>query len=306
MTYYLLIYGELRRDRLVAALAALLSLPVEAVDIGDEDETDRNWSAPVICTVSPRLGELHWHLDIYLTEAIAPQPAESDLATGLAQHLRTVVAYPGEESRPSAYWLVGPDGRRTRARIYDDGPDEEPVYRIDAVEHPVAALPGLPLAAIPEVIHEHPMPTPISDGVAALLRPWLPASVSAPGVSDVEKATWLAHNRLGAWEGMVARLAAGWPPDGWYPAEYYRDGMALRDELVRAGQTLPEPVRVPFAVALGEIDQRFVTLTEDDEGAALAAELGDASAVSTDPARWWWQRIPQPVPWRDQPARDGS
>jgi hypothetical protein len=301
VTYYLLIFGELHRDRLAAALAALLALPEDAVDVGDEDDLDRNWSAPVSCTVSPRAGDFHWHLDIYLTDAVTQRPADSVLAARLAQQLRTVVAYPGTEAQPSAYWIVGPDGRRTRARITDIGWEEGPVYRIEAVERPLAALPDLPVAPIPEVIREHRLPTPITDQLQAQLEPWSTSEV--PGAAD---AVWRARTRLGAWEGLVARMATGWPPDGWYPATYYQEDLEYRDELARVGHALPEPARALFASALEEVDRQFVALTEDDGGAALATELGDTAAVPADPDRWWWRRIPRPVPWLNQPARTGS
>ncbi|MDG4785353.1 hypothetical protein O7626_05295 [Micromonospora sp. WMMD1102] len=298
MTYYLMIFGELHRDRLVSALATLFALPVEQVDVGDSDDVDRNWSAQVICTVAPVTGHLHWQLEIYPTDTIVPQPPESVVAVVLAQQLGTVVVYPGPEPLPSAYWLVAPDGRRTRARIVDDGGAEESVYRIEAVEHPVAVFPDLAVAALPEVIREHRMPTPVTDRLRAELKPWSDSDVPA-----VSQAVWQACTRLGAWEGMVARMAAGWPPDGWYPAAYYREDLELRDELAQLGQALPEQARTPFAIALGEVDQQFVARTEDDEGAALAAELGPAQDVPRRPDRWWWQRVSQPLPWRDQPAR---
>ncbi|MEV4758805.1 hypothetical protein AB0J86_27425 [Micromonospora sp. NPDC049559] len=96
---------------------------------------------------------------------------------------------------------------------------------------------------------------------------------------------------------MAARLADGWPPDGWYPAVHYREDLELRDELAGLGRALPEPLRARFATSLDDVDRRFVALTEDDGGAELAAELGTAS-VPPEPDRWWWRRIPQPAPWQ--------
>ncbi|MEE6263810.1 hypothetical protein [Plantactinospora sonchi] len=307
MPYYFLIFGALHRGQLRAALAALVARSVDEIDIADEGDLERDWTAPVLCTVSPVAGQPDWQLEIYLAESVA-RHTEPAVGAWLADRLRTVVIYPGQELRPSAYWLVGPEGRATRARIYDDawengdGTEDGPVYRIDAVEHPVPTLPDLPVAPIPEVIRDHRMPTPVTDRLRALLRPWLPERVSAADVSAVQEATWRAWNRLSAWEGLVARMAAGWPPDGWYPATHYREDLELRDELVEAGPEVPEPVRAPFATALGEVDRRFETLTGDDGGGALAAELGEGYAVTTAPDRWWWRRIPDPVPWRRQPG----
>ncbi|MEO3821294.1 hypothetical protein [Plantactinospora sp. B24E8] len=311
MPYYLLIFGPLYRDRLRAALAELVSRPIDEVSIADEGVVDRDWSAAVLCTVWPVAGEPDWQLEIYLAERVTTH-SEAAVAAWLAQQLRTVVLYPGQELRPSAYWLVGPDGRHIRARLYDDGwengdgDQDEPVYRIDAVEHPVAELPDLPFAAIPEVIRDHRMPTPVTDRLRTQLRPWLPAEVDGVDVPAVAEVTWRVWNRLGAWEGLVARMTDGWPPDGWYPAEHYREDLELRDELARADRELPEPVRAPFAAALADLDRRFVTRTGDDGGAALSTELGAAHPVPVERDRWWWRRVPYPAPWQRQPARNRS
>jgi hypothetical protein len=268
VNYGLLIFGELDRPRLAAALAEMLALTPDAVDIGSEDDDDRNWDAPVSCTVTSVAGEFHWHLDIYLGPTIAGPPPEPVAAAWLAARLRTVVAYESLPLPPSAYWLVGPDGRRTRARIYaQDADDDLPtVYSIDAVEQPVAALPGLPVAPIPEVIREYRMPTPLTDQLEA-----------SPDVT-----MWVSM-----WEGMVTRLAEGWPPDGWYPADYYREDLRARDELA-AGSRPDDVVR-----ALAQLDERFAALTEDDGGRTLGAAAS---------AHWWWHRIPRPLPWRDTPG----
>ena len=263
MNYGFLIFGELDRPRLAAALAEMLSLTPDAVDIGSEDDDDRNWDAPISCTVTSVAGEFHWDLDIYVSQTIPGPPPEPAAGAWLAARLRTVVAYQSLPLPPSAYWLVGPDGRRTRARIYE----QDAVFTIDAVEHPVAALPGLPVAPIPEVIREYRMPTPLTDEITASREVTI---------------------RLAMWEGMVTRLAEGWPPDGWYPADYYREDLRARDEL--AADSLPDDV----VRALSEVDERFVALTENDGGRTLGAEAS---------AQWWWRRIPHPLPWRDTPGR---
>lgn len=284
MNYGLLVVGELDRDRLAAALADLFSVPVDAVDVGDEGDDNRRWEAPVSCTVTPLAGDVHWHLDIYLDNAIASPPTEPAAAAWLARRLRTVVAYKAAPSPPSAYWLVGPDGKRIRARIYEEDAPDRPTYRIDAVEHPVRALPGLSVAAIPEVIRSHRMPTPVTDR----LRGELPDEITS---------------RLGAWEQMVNRLIEGWPPDGWYPAEYYREDLSTRDELAADTDALPEPDRGRLTQALAKVDRRFADATEDDGGRTLTAEAGPTPADN-----WWWRRIPNPAPWSNAPAakRDTS
>jgi hypothetical protein len=163
VNYGFLISGELDRDRLAAALAKMLSVPVEPVDVGDDGDDDRRWEAAVSCTVTPLRGHLHWHLDIYVGNAVTGPPTEPAAAAWLACRLPTVVGYAAAAEPPSAYWLVGPDGRRTRARIYKKNSDDRPAYRIDAVEHPLAALPEVAVAALPEVIRNQRMATPATD-----------------------------------------------------------------------------------------------------------------------------------------------
>lgn len=167
MNYGFWIYGELDRKRLAAALAEMLSLPEGSVDVGEDGDEDRRWEAPVSCTVTPLLGELHWHLDIYVSDVVPGPPPESAAGLWLAGRLRTVVAYQALPFPPSAFWLVAPDGTRTRARVYEQDSGDTPSYRIDAVERPFPALPGLRVAALPEVIREYRMPTPVTDRLRA-------------------------------------------------------------------------------------------------------------------------------------------
>jgi hypothetical protein len=282
----------------------MLSLPVAAVDVGDEGDDARNWEASVSCTVVPLVGDLHWNLDVYLSKTILNPPSEPIAAAWLAERLHTVVAYEATPSPPSAYWLVGPDGRRTRARIYEEDSDDAVAYRIDAVEHPLSALPGLRVAALPEVIRNFRVPTPMTDRLREQWRSWLGQNEEA---ATVAKAVRDITTRMGAWESMVTRLEAGWPPDGWYPAEYYREDLETRDELAAITNELPEPVRGDVTQTLAEVDRRFIDATEDDRGQALATETGPApigsSGQSGDLDRWWWRRIPRPLPWRDAPSQ---
>jgi hypothetical protein len=295
VNYGFLISGELDRDRLAAALAEMLAVPVESVDVGDDGDDDRRWEAAVSCTVTPLRGDLHWHLDIYVSNAVPGPPPEPAAAAWLARRLRAVVGYSAAAEPPSAYWLVGPDGRRTRARIYEEDSDGRPAYRIDAVEHPLAALPEVPVAAVPEVIRNQPMATPVTDRLRRRL--------AAEGAEPFRNA--ITH--LGAWESMTSRLTEGWPPDGWYPAHYYREDLQTRDELAAITATLPEPARTEFAEAVAEVDRRFADATDDDGGQALRAEAGPASAETPDlPGSnepWWWHRITHPVPWQAEPGQ---
>jgi hypothetical protein len=283
VNYGFWIHGELDRGRLAGALAEMLALTPDKVDVGDDGDDDRDWDASVSCTVTSVAGDLHWHLDVYVGETVGNQPAEPLAAAWLANRLHTVVAYQALPAPPSAFYLVGPDGTRTRARIYEE--DGDPVvFRIDAVEQSLAALPGLPVAPIPEVIREYRMPTPIRDRLAE----------RSPAIRDFTM-------RLGAWESMVARLAEGWAPDGWYPAEYYREDLLIRDELAAGLASLPESVRADAAAALAGVDARFTDQTHEDGGRALTSETGPMPAGSS--ARWWWNRISSPLPWQGTPGR---
>jgi hypothetical protein len=283
VSYLFLLRRDVDRTILAEALAEMLSLPVTAVDVGGDDDDDRNWAAPISCTVTHLDGDLPMHLDIYFAGG-APSPAEADAAAWLASRLDTVVGYKSVPLPPSAYWLVGPDGRRTRGRLLDE--DEKGRLlstgrRIAAVENPIALLPEVPVAAVPEVIREYRVPTPIADQLE-------------PAADDA--ATRRAVDRLAGWESMVARLRAGWPPDGWYPPVYYREGLEVRDLLATVEQELPESVRATFTKALSEVDRRFVEATVDDGGQTLASVTGPV------PDRWWWQRVSHPLPWQKMPG----
>ncbi|WP_430789252.1 hypothetical protein [Actinoplanes sp. G11-F43] len=256
------------QERLAVALAGVYSVPVESVDVCGNRVADRNWRAPVLCTVTPLGGDLRQHLDIYLAPEAGERPSYEVMAADLAGRLGSAVAYQSAPSWPDAFWLVGPDGKRTRAVIHDDEVDEEKdlvLCRITAAEYAVDGIPGIPIMPIPEVIPEYRMPTPLADRVR--------------GDREIVGA-------LAAWESLVTRLERGWPPDGWYPADYYRDHLGYRDEL-----TGLEGNQV-----LAILDRRFTDATVDDGGRALAARSGPV------PDRWWWHRITRPLPWDGTPG----
>ncbi|MFC7533877.1 hypothetical protein [Actinoplanes sp. GCM10030250] len=258
MTYDLLVVGALDGSRLRAALAGLASVPADAVEVSPADAAERNWDADVLCTIAPIDGDVSWSLDVYLRE---PGPPADRAAAHLAATLGVLVLYSAQDHPPSAYWLVEPGGSRTRARVYEqDGTDSARLV-IDAVEEPVALLPDVRVAALPEVIREHRMPTPITGGL-----PDLPREVAA---------------RLGAWEAMVRRMTAGWPPDGWYPAEYYQEDLCTRDELAEDARRMPEETAGLFGSALARIDDAFRAATREVPG-----EPGEQ--------RWWRLRAPDP------------
>lgn len=268
MGYDLLVAGEISFARLRAALARINGVPVEAVDVAEEDVEDRNWQAAVLCTCGRRTGDIVWSLDIYVSDAAGAQRSAAETAEELAYELRVPILYDAGGVRPSAYWLAAPDGPRTRARVYD-GPDDGSLV-IDAVARPVASLPHVRVALQPEVIKDHPVPHPIADAFDTVL------GEHGPG-DGLRYAT----TRLKAWEALTVRMASGWPPDGWYPRDFYNQDLEVRDELSRAN--VPAEVAGPFQRALESIDANFRAHTRE-----VAAEPGRG---------WWWGRIPDPEPW---------
>ncbi|BBH71668.1 hypothetical protein ACTI_83530 [Actinoplanes sp. OR16] len=266
MTYSMVLLGGLNLPRLRAALAALAGVPEDEVDISDRDAADRNWEAAVLCTYEPVGGDVSWSLDIYLRDA---DPGEKELGEQLAASLGEPVLYSAQDFPPSAHWLVEPDGSRMRARVYD-GEDEETLsLRIDAVERPVGFLPDVRVEAQPEVIREHRMATPITDGLRGLL-------------GDAAKAVL---DGLGAWEALTVRMTSGWPPDGWYPLEYWNEDLGYRDELEADIRRLPESLAAAVSTAVGLVDETFRAATREIGG------VGPGKG-------WWWRRVPEPVPWR--------
>lgn len=285
---------ELDRSQLAAALASLTSVPLDAVDVADADDSDnRNWDAAVSCTYNRVEGDVTWLLDLYLTEAVSAQPTEPQVAAHLAEQLGTAVLYPAAVALPSAYWLTAPGGLRTRARLYSfDEDDDRTVYRIDAVEQPVPSLPTVPVALQPEVIREYQVPTPITDGLCAWLTQW-----QATAAAEAEEAVWYARTRLGAWESLTVRMACGWPPDGWYPAEFYQEDLEIRDELAVAVELLPVAVKERFAIALTRLDKDFSAATGEHDDAQLSAMFG-VGKVDLALRSWWWRRLPKSALWR--------
>jgi hypothetical protein len=189
--------------------------------------------------------------------------------------------YPAEAFPPSAYWMALPDGSRTRARVYEQDKDDETAFVIDAVAEPVALLPEVRVQPQPEVIREHRMPVPLTEQFQA----WLAAAMLIPARGEP---LWSACDRLAAWEALTVRMTSGWPPDGWYPAEYYQEDLANRDLLARDADRLPAEAAGRFTDVVGRVDDAFRGATR--EMAAQRQQDG-----------WWWNRLPDPVPWPDAP-----
>jgi hypothetical protein len=137
-------------------------------------------------------------------------------------------------------------------------------------------LPSVRVERLPEVIREHRVPTPATDELAA----WL-ADEDTVLPDDSHETVRDACMYLTVWEQLTERIAAGWPPDGWYPTDFYRDDLTARDRLETALTRLPAAAAGRFRWATGRVDEKFKTLTH--RTTTPQAQDGDA---------WWWQRTP--------------
>jgi hypothetical protein len=277
MTYDLLLAGDFDRVALTGALADLTGVPAGAVDIADRAVEDRAWGSPVLCTYEPVGGDVSWLLDIYVVAGAAREPDVSVAAGLIAARLAAPVLWAAEEPLPSAFWLVTPEGTRTRARVYDDEDGDIAAYRLDAVEKPVPQFPSVRVEPLPEVIREHRVPSPVTDELAA----WL-AEADTVLPEGSQEAVRQAIIYLTVWEQLTERIAAGWPPDGWYPAEFYRDDLMARDQLATAVTRLPAAATGRFRWAIGRVDEKFRMLTHETTTPPVPG--GDA---------WWWRRAPE-------------
>ncbi|MFG1607718.1 hypothetical protein [Actinoplanes sp. NPDC049265] len=281
-TFYLLVVGDVDLAQVRAALSAAFSVPDAEVDVAEMlTDDDRNWDAAVLCTFQRLSGDVSMQLDIYVRDSVSTLPDIAQLAGSVAGSVGRPILYPASEHNPSAHYLADSYGPPTRARVYDG--DAEGELLIDAVERPVPQLPGVRVDAQPEVIKWHRMVTPVTEG----FRDWLAASMLA--TVDTRDPIWQAQNLLGGWESLTVRMARGWPPDGWYPQEYYyRDDLSGRDELAALPARLPEDVAAQLAVALERVDEAFRRLTRETEHGG--------------PDGWWRRRVPDPEPWLAQPG----
>ena len=261
----LLISRRLAPSDLAAALAGVVGVPAERVDVCDEDgdQDGRDWEAPVLCTYHEVLGDVMMSLDIYVRDDAGTDAGEPDLAQAFAIRAGVGTLYPDDRRDPETYWLADPDGTVTRARLIATD-DERPVYTVDAVEAPSTAFPGATVTPLAEILRAEPIPTPL----AAAIDFENPAVVS-----------------LTIWERLVRRMAAGWPPAGRYLPELYAEDLRMRDHLERELAESPEQERVALAAATVEVDALFRELTEEDPAAAPAD------------AAWWRTRRPRRAGW---------
>ena len=291
MMYNLLTVEPLPLDTVTAALARCLHVREQEVDAADEatDQELRNWDALVFCDKHAIRGDVSDSLDIYVQESVQPQPSERQVASAFAREAGTVVLFPAEDVRPSAYWLATADGLVTRARLYESD-DEQPRYTVDRVESPVAGLPHATVACIPEVVRELKIATPLRDVFAAHLDRMCPEETDGPGTPG-----WTATTSLGAWEKLVRHIEAAWAPSGWCPPDMYAERLQARDDLEQVKGQLPQAVVPLLENALGPLDSLFARLTVEDTD-QVCRDLARVENIEPG-SGWWWDRRPDPLPW---------
>ncbi|MDQ1016590.1 hypothetical protein [Streptomyces afghaniensis] len=270
--------AELDPESLRGAMADMLALPDQAVDVADAegDQEDRHWDAPVLCTfrVLPP-GDLAMELDITVEDATAGTLTEERLAHGLAARVRSSVLHPSELDLPSAYWVAVPDGRSVRCRLEAVDAGEDTAYRVDAVEEEVPDLPRAQVEVLPEILDRQPISTPVSDAVLATLPTGTAASVDGR-----------VHHALRVWERLTRRLQSDWAPSGRYREDLFHRDLGARDELELLIPEVDEAHAVALRNAVTRLDQAF----SDHTDTKPTRDNGKA-------ASWWWNRVPLRTPW---------
>lgn len=274
--------------RLRGALADLLAVPEDAVDVADADgdQEGRHWEAPVLCTYR-RLppGDLALELDLTVEDGTAGRLTEGGLARGLAVRAGSSVLHPAEVELPSAYWVATPDGRSVRCRLEALDTEDDTAYRVEAVEEPVADLPDATVETLPEILDREPVGTPLSDAVLAGRPTGTVASVEGH-----------LHYGLRVWERLCRRLESGWRPSGRYREDLFRRDLEARDDLADVVGQAGEPGAEALRSAVARLDRIFREYTEETQEPPVAHRATD-EAADRKAERWWWHRRPRNVPW---------
>ncbi|WP_059013502.1 hypothetical protein [Streptomyces specialis] len=280
MMYDLLLAGVDEPERIARALAEAFGVSLDAVDMAAEaDDDSRNWDAAVSCEYERRPGPFSLSLDIYVTEAVTAAPEEDALAVRLARDLAAVILFPAVEKLPSVWKVSTPRGEVAYARVIEPVSDTD-ALEVTGVEIPVPELASVPVSRFPEVIKELQLDTPIVDS-------YLP-----DGADDLREVRGLLVN----WERLTVRMARGWPPSSWYPADMYLDDLRLRDKVVQLASRIPAERQDPVTRALDDIDAVYRRMTVDDDGQSLAEVCSlPADELRTRP--WYWLRRPADAPW---------
>ncbi|MER6715340.1 hypothetical protein [Streptomyces sp. NPDC000877] len=259
------------------ALADLLAIPPEAVDVADADgdQEGRHWGAPVLCTwrlLPP--GDLSLELDITVEDTTAAGLTEKDLALGLAARTGGSVLYPSSLDLPSAYWVAVPDGRSVRCRLEAFDLPDDSAYRVDAAEEEIPDLPRTKVELLPEILDRQPIDTPVSDAFLATF----------PKGEAVTAADHVRYD-LRTWERLARRLETDWTPSGRYRQDLFHRDLKARDALEHLFGQVGEAHADALREAVARLDSTFTAHT-------------DAQPVrDEEPDHWWRHRLPRRIPW---------
>ncbi|GAA2763285.1 hypothetical protein GCM10010103_23260 [Streptomyces paradoxus] len=104
MNYDLLLVGPPVPPASLAE-ALLKAVRTEGADVDvadqDDDQSRRDWSAPVLCGYIRLRGDLSMSLEIYVADALVNEaPTEPELARRLARSLGIPVLFPAEAELP--------------------------------------------------------------------------------------------------------------------------------------------------------------------------------------------------------------
>ncbi|MFE1912627.1 hypothetical protein [Streptomyces anandii] len=264
----LLVVATQHEASLRRALAEVVPVPQGKVDLADPHRAERNRGAPVLCTY--RLlppGDLALELDVTV---------EAGIAAGLATRTGSSVLHPAQIGMPSAYWVATVDGRSVRCRLEAVDRDEDTAYRVDAVEEPVADLPGANVEVLSEILDREHIETPVADAFLA----GYPTGTTATVQGHV-------HYALRVWERLVRRMESDWSPSGRYRQDLFRRDLGARDDLASAAGRVGAPYAEGLRSSVAQLDAVYREYTDED------ADCGRGGAAEG----WWWRRCPRRVPW---------
>ncbi|MFF4502121.1 hypothetical protein [Streptomyces sp. NPDC001401] len=269
--------AELEQSSLRSALAELLAVTEEEVDVADTDgdQEVRRWDSPVLCTYRvPPPGDLALELDISVEDGTAGALTEAELARGLAARTATSVLHPALDlDLDSAYWVATPDGRAVRCRLEAIDSAEDTTYRVDVVEGKVDDLPRARVEILPEILEHERIETPVSDAFLATYPTGTTGSVEGR-----------VHYCLHVWERLVRRLAtAGWGASGRYREDLFQRDLQARDDLAQLVTEVDDTHAAGLRTVLARLDDDFRRSTE--------------SGAPAENERWWRARSPRNIPW---------
>ncbi|MFC9159358.1 hypothetical protein ACFTZ8_00730 [Streptomyces fungicidicus] len=291
MMYHLMVRAADAPTRLPMILAESFHVVLAQTDVSAGSEWEgRNWDAVVTCEYERLQGDLNWSLTIYAAHEVEHRPTEEELAASVAQRFSTSVFTSWDARFPWVRKVALPDGGFTLARVLQPE-DDGPTYTVDAAESELPDLPNVPVMHLPEAVRAFKLATPITDSVEK--------EDHVEVTSDIAD---LSRN----WERLCSRLASGFPPHGWFPADLYREDLQLRDRLGVALDGLPARVAADTARdAVAQLDECYRRFTLDDDGLALSSAL-DEEITGLPSLPWYWRRRPLILPWSESVEQEAA